>query len=38
MKTGTQEKINHCIDVIEMTYLALCVVGVVAYLIHSFCF
>ena len=38
MKLKTQEKINKCIDTFEMTYLAGCVLCVVAYLIYSFCF
>ena len=36
MKLETQEKINKCIDAIEMTYLALCVIAVICIVVHAF--
>ena len=36
MKLETQEKINKCIDGIEMTYLALCVIAVICIVVHAF--
>ena len=38
MKLETQEKINKCIDAVEMAYLAGCALVVVACLVYSFCF
>lgn len=36
MKLETQEKINKCLDIFEMTYVALCVIAAICVIVHAF--